>query len=621
MAEDNMFQEAVEAAKRGERERARDLFTRLLRSDQSNPAYWLWMSSLVDSSKERAFCLQNVLRIEPEDSSARLGLILIGAINGDESRALEPPFRRKWVTPEEVRLPKAKSEPSSSMRRRRTALLILSILLVSSFLFIGLFGNPFKVKGLFAAGHFTVTPRVGTPRPTATLLPTKTPLVMTPKATFAGPTPLWMILEATYTPTPLYVNTPHPVSEAYRAGLRAYQRGELLTMQKFMEQAAQEEPDSPDTHYYLGEAHRLLNEYEAALADYEKAIQVDERFAPAYLSRARVHKLLDPGVNSSADLDQAVKLDANFNEAYLERANFYLTIQDYEAALKDLEVAEQGLPGSPLVHLYRAQAYLETGQIEQGLAEAKTAYSLDRTLLPGYLILGKALLLGGEPAEARPYLEIYTEFQKNDAEAWLFLGRANSEVGNRSSEAIKAFDRAMELKEDWFEAYLFRGLMFLELKAAQPAVNDLFYARNLNRDSFQASLGLGRALLMSERYVEAVAQISNSQDLTLDEKQLAEVYYWRAQAQDALGAKFAALKDWQALLDLPSAAVPPAWAKQAERWLIALTPTPTNTATVTPSKTATRTATPIKPSQTPTSLPSTPTPSPSPILPINETIY
>ena len=48
-----MLREALEAIARGQRERARDLLTGLLRAGQANPAYWLWMSAVVDTSKER----------------------------------------------------------------------------------------------------------------------------------------------------------------------------------------------------------------------------------------------------------------------------------------------------------------------------------------------------------------------------------------------------------------------------------------------------------------------------------------------------------------------------------------------------------------------------------------
>ena len=61
MAEDIMLREAIEAIQSGQRERARDLLTRLLRADKDNPEYWLWMSTSVGSVKEQIYCLKMVL--------------------------------------------------------------------------------------------------------------------------------------------------------------------------------------------------------------------------------------------------------------------------------------------------------------------------------------------------------------------------------------------------------------------------------------------------------------------------------------------------------------------------------------------------------------------------------
>ncbi len=58
------------------------------------------------------------------------------------------------------------------------------------------------------------------------------------------------------------MNTPHPISEAYSAGLRAYYREDYPTMITYMLQAAQNNPQSPDIYYHVGEAYRLSGEYE-----------------------------------------------------------------------------------------------------------------------------------------------------------------------------------------------------------------------------------------------------------------------------------------------------------------------------------------------------------------------
>src|SRR3970040_1648683 len=76
---DEMFNEAVKAAKAGQRRRAKDLLTRLLKADQENVDYWLWMSAVVDTEKEQIFCLQKALKIDPNSIAARRGLVVLGA--------------------------------------------------------------------------------------------------------------------------------------------------------------------------------------------------------------------------------------------------------------------------------------------------------------------------------------------------------------------------------------------------------------------------------------------------------------------------------------------------------------------------------------------------------------
>ena len=76
--ENTMLREAMDALRLGDRVRARDLLTRLLKTDQKNPKYWLWLSVAVDTQNERIYCLQMVLKADPQNSAAKRGLILLG---------------------------------------------------------------------------------------------------------------------------------------------------------------------------------------------------------------------------------------------------------------------------------------------------------------------------------------------------------------------------------------------------------------------------------------------------------------------------------------------------------------------------------------------------------------
>lgn len=612
MSEDVMLQEAIEAVARGQRQRALDLFTRLLRADQANATYWLWMSSLVETAKERRYCLQNVLQLDPKNRAAKRGLVLIGVIPPPDGIRPAPPVRRKWSVTE-VTTPTSAGIRTFHFKAnwRAWGMAGLGILLVG-LLFLGFSGA--RNRSSARAIPLTITPRPSTPRPTATLLPTNTPWAITPTPSFVGPLPLWMQLEATYTPTPIYVETPHPISEAYRAGLRALRAGDLDAMLQYMQQAANIEPQAADAHYYIGEAHRMMAEFDLAREAYETAIEVNPGFAPAYLGRARVQLSVNPNADIQADLDLAIQNDPFLAEAYLERAAYFLSRDNPEAAQEDLSSFEELRPDSPWLYLYRAQAFLKLDDHESALENAQRANKLDVTLLPAYSTLGKVQLIVGKLKPAIDLLETYLLYEENDSQAWADLGEAMYKNG-MLEKALKALDKAIDIDDELAEAYLNRGFVYLEMEEGQAAVNDFFEARSLTPDSFAANLAMGRALWLAGRTNDAVRQISSSQELATSDNELAQIYYWRAMIFAEVGNIPAAVKDWEALLALPEAEVPAGWITTVQENLVALTPTPTATASLTPTPTPTGTKTPTatvtKRANTPTST-STPSASPQP---------
>ena len=612
MAEDKMLQEAIEAVANGNRDRARDLLTRLLRANQANPKYWLWMSSVVDTTKERVYCLQKVLHLEPNNHAAKFGMVLEGKSPPNKGLQPIPIIPRNWQETY-----KDKSLESGPKKLVRRFAYFGAGMLVLGLISIGLLAPKMRSFGYFGGVQLTVTPHFETLEATATLLPTNTPRVVTPTPTFIGPTPLWMLLEETYTPTPLYVNTPHPVTEAYRAGIRAFNNGNYEEMLMFMEQATRAEPQSADIFYYVGVAHLLLDSPDEALFAFEKAIETNPNFAPAFLGRANAMIALDPEFDIEADLTQAVVLDPSLASAHLELIAYYLSIGNYEFAIDTLDIAEALIPESPLIYAYRSQAYLQSGENDLALEAAQQAYELDQTILTVYQTLGNLHLISGNPASASHYLEIYLRYITDDAEAWATYGRALFEQGDHFGEAMQAFDLALTLDENSFTALLFRGFSYLEVGEGQLAVNDLFIARNFDRESFAASLGLAQALSLAERYNDAISQFISSEQLASTDLQRAEVYYWRANTFSESGDWGSAVNDFRALLELPVEAVSEDWLDEAQKYIEQLTPTPTmtpspvpptNTPTVaTPTSSPTFTTTPTVASPTPT-LTKTPTP-------------
>lgn len=607
MAEDAMLKEAIEAARAGKTARARDLLTRLLRTDQTNPEYWLWMSSVVESTNEKIYCLKMVLKLDPDNKMAKRGLILLGAEEPAETVTPATASRKDNYQVEELE----SHQPSTIAVILGNPIARLLIGLTGGLFLIGLiiggvfgFSNKEEGEDLQAFIRLTLTAR---PSPTLTVAPTltRTPTFRTPTPTFARPTPLWMLLEETYTPTPIYVNTPHPSTEAYRAGIRAFERAQWNAAIEFFEQVVDIEPDAADVYYLIGQAYINLEEPGLAVSAFNAGIDSNPNFAPSYLGRATARRALNPEVDVLSDLDEAVALDPALGVAFIERADYFLAEGNTETALIDLDAAASSLPESPLVHLYRARAYIAQENFQEALNSAHRANELDITLVDSYLYIGLALHGNGEPQQALNQLRTYTLYEKQNPTSWLAMAEAYKELKD-PDEALKAYDKALELDPALIFIYLTRAALLMEMGETEEAFNSLDKARRFQPNSFTINLEIGKTHLELKEFGNAYIQFNETLGLADGDEELAALFYWRAQSLELLEEPAAATRDWRSLLDLPEELVPSGWRAYAERRIVILnpptaTPSPIPSKTPTPTNTATPTATATeRPTRTPT---------------------
>ncbi|MCZ7546391.1 MAG: hypothetical protein M5R40_23975 [Anaerolineae bacterium] len=69
-----LIKRGIEAAQAGNKKAAKDSFVQALKHDPRNELAWMWMVSVVETEKERRFCLQKILEINPGNARARQAL-------------------------------------------------------------------------------------------------------------------------------------------------------------------------------------------------------------------------------------------------------------------------------------------------------------------------------------------------------------------------------------------------------------------------------------------------------------------------------------------------------------------------------------------------------------------
>lgn len=552
--EERMFQEAVSALENGELARSRDLLTRLLKLNQQNAQYWLYMSAVVETQKERIYCLKEVLRLEPDNPTAQVGLSMIG----------QTPPNPNLIIPMKVQ----KTNWQKKVQEQKLPSLITGNIWPKLLLYggIGIGLVILVLGGIWLSTRVIATPETTEARSrrltVAALQPTQG-ATQTSAAT-PMPTTLYAGLSATYTPTAIYIKTPHPNIEAFGVGMRAYYSSDWEKMIANMRQVQTMEPSAADISYFIGEGYRKLNRYSEALAAYNDALKTNPQFAPAYLGRARI-LLIKSGQEKDArtDIQEAIRLDEKFAEAYLVMADIDLRMGEGQNALEQAEKAASILTQSPMVSWYQGRAYLALDDYEHALQAADQAIAWDVGYLDAYRLQGEAYRKMGRWEESIQPLTIFAAYQE-DPQVLAWLGEAYARTGD-PVKAESYFGQALAIDEKLSDVYLLRGNLYLEQGEIELSISDFDNAFLYDKKSFEAKLGLGRAYLLNDLPGDAYAALNMAYTLMDTNEQKARLYYWRAQAIEAVGERNGqtytntTLNDWRALLALPDDVMPEEW--------------------------------------------------------------
>ncbi|HEY6159121.1 MAG TPA: BTAD domain-containing putative transcriptional regulator [Gemmatimonadales bacterium] len=125
----------------------------------------------------------------------------------------------------------------------------------------------------------------------------------------------------------------------------------------------------------------------AAQRMYERAIELDPRFALAYARLSRVHSRIylsyedrspDRVAQAKRAVDKAFELDPNLAEAHHSLATYYwIGYRDYERAIREFAIAESSRPNDSEIFLARAVMRQRQGKIREALVDFETAWQLD----------------------------------------------------------------------------------------------------------------------------------------------------------------------------------------------------------------------------------------------------
>jgi len=233
-------------------------------------------------------------------------------------------------------------------------------------------------------------------------------------------------------------------------------------------------------------------EHAAALEDYSLAIKIKPMYADAYSKRAATFKSLGRPKEAIADYTKAISLDSasyefdptlHFANAYFGRANVYYQLGNYEKAISDYDSTLAFVPNHSLAILNKARALGDARQYDSAIA----CYSRAINLL--------------SPKEY------------DGAKEHAYLGRGL--LYNQTScfaLAQKDFDTAISLKPDDFYAYFHRGNALKAQTKYAEAIPDFTIASKFPKLAEKACWRIAECYGLMEDKANALAWLRKSKE-------------------------------------------------------------------------------------------------------------
>lgn len=146
------------------------------------------------------------------------------------------------------------------------------------------------------------------------------------------------------------MDTSKAYEELYNEGMVEFLGNNFDKCVMILSQAADLDNSNKLVYVSRGAAYLRLNRAEEALTDFNRAIEIDDRYARAFHLRGLVEEMRGDDTKALADLTRAIEIDPEYGAAYNSRAALHTKMGNENLAMEDV-VMIQHLTGKNLESL------------------------------------------------------------------------------------------------------------------------------------------------------------------------------------------------------------------------------------------------------------------------------
>jgi tetratricopeptide (TPR) repeat protein len=293
--------------------------------------------------------------------------------------------------------------------------------------------------------------------------------------------------------------------------------------------------------YYGNELH----DHEAAIQEFDKAIEINPGYMMAIVNRGVSYENLGKKEEAIASLQKAfaVNPDSPNPDVVFRIANLRYLLNDFIGSIADYNRLLAMDKMYPRIYSYRAGSEAMLGQAEEALRDTDKALEVDPKDEEAYNSRGLANRLHGRLDEAMNDFTLAIHIKDDYSRPYNNRGTVYLAKG-QPERAIEDFSKAIELDSHFAEAYSNRGAVEHQLGRNEAAINDLDEALRLNPNFADAYQNRGVVKNILKLFPEALADFDQALKLSAG-KNNGAIYVGRGISKLYLGDNAGACQDWR----------------------------------------------------------------------------
>jgi tetratricopeptide (TPR) repeat protein len=223
-------------------------------------------------------------------------------------------------------------------------------------------------------------------------------------------------------------------------------------------------------YFTRGMAHFNKREYDMAIGNLDRAIELNPNYGPAYSSRGYVYYYVMHEVDKAiADFNRAIELNPKDPDAYINRGMVYTAMGEYGRAITDYNRAIELNPKDELAYYIRGNAFKDKGEYGKAIADYNHAIELNPKNAITLRQLGAARFDAGDFKGASSELLRSLEL-KGDGYTMLYRYLARARAGETLAAAELEVNAGRLKTKEWpyavIEFYLGKRSLELTLDSA-----------------------------------------------------------------------------------------------------------------------------------------------------------